>query len=155
MGHRCDSRQSEFTREAHSVEASPRIDAHSVVATVEHLVADRAAPAHLRTDNGSELISAALRDWCRIWGTPTVNIEPGASWETPFVESFNSRLRDECCNTDNTTCSLRSGLLFDGLDIKISLHHTQPRPEQDFLTRDKHCPTNSHDLSPHDPYDRN
>ena len=30
-------------------------------------------------------------------------------------------------STDNTTYSLRSGLLWDGLDISISLHQTQPR----------------------------
>lgn len=39
-------------------------------------------------------------------------------------------------STDNTTCCLRSGLLFAGLDIKVSLHQTQPRPEQETLTRD-------------------
>ena len=38
-------------------------------------------------------------------------------------------------STDNTTCSLRSGLPLDGLAI-ISLHRTQPRPEQEILTRD-------------------
>ena len=39
-------------------------------------------------------------------------------------------------STDNTTCSFRSGVLFAGLDISISLHQTQPRPEQETLTRD-------------------
>ena len=39
-------------------------------------------------------------------------------------------------STDNTTCSLRSGLLFEGLTIRISSRQTQPRPEQEFLTRD-------------------
>ena len=39
-------------------------------------------------------------------------------------------------STDNTTCSLRSGLRSDGLAIIISLHQTQPRPEQEILTRD-------------------
>ena len=39
-------------------------------------------------------------------------------------------------NTDNTTCSLRSGLIFEGLATRNSLHQTQPTPEQEFLTRD-------------------
>ena len=39
-------------------------------------------------------------------------------------------------NTDNTTCNFRSGVLFAELDISISLHQTQPRPEQETLTRD-------------------
>ena len=60
-----------------------------------------AAPAHLRMDNGPELVSAALRDWCRIWGTHTAYIEPGSPWEAPFIESFNGHLRDECLNIED------------------------------------------------------
>ena len=68
----------EFTREALAIDAAHRINSDSVVGTVERLVASRGAPAHLRMDNGPELISAALRDWCRIWGTHTAYIEPGS-----------------------------------------------------------------------------
>ncbi len=46
-------------------------------------------------DNGPEMIAAAIRDWCKESGTGTVYIEPGSPWENPFVESFNSRARDE------------------------------------------------------------
>ena len=91
----------EFTREALAVDATHRIDSDGVVATVERLVASRGAPAHLRMDNRPELTAAALRDWCRIWGTHTAYIEPGSPWETPFVESFNGRLRDECLNIED------------------------------------------------------
>ena len=56
---------------------------------------------------------------------------------------FRSSFRSWCADTDtsprstdNTTCNFRSGL-WDGLDISISLHQTQPRPEQDSVTRDK------------------
>ena len=37
-----------------------------------------APPAHLRMDNGPELVSMALRDWCRISGTETAYVEPGS-----------------------------------------------------------------------------
>ena len=91
----------EYTREALAIDASHSIDADGVIATVQRLVAGRGAPAHLRMDNGPELISATLRDWCRIWGTHTAYIEPGSPWETPFIESFNGRLRDECLNVED------------------------------------------------------
>ena len=91
----------EFTREALAIEAAHRIGADGVVGTVENLVAQRGAPKHLRMDNGPELTAAVLRDWCRIWGTRTAYIEPGSPWETPFVESFNGRLRDECLNVED------------------------------------------------------
>lgn len=104
----------EFTREALAIEAAHSIDSNTVVATVERLVATRGtAPAHLRMDNGPELISAALRDWCRIWGTHTAYIEPGAPWETPFVESFNGRLRDECLNTEDFANILEARVILE------------------------------------------
>ena len=56
------------------------------------------APAYLRCDNGPEFITAALRDWCRFAGSGTIFIEPGSPWQNPYVESFNSRVRDELLN---------------------------------------------------------
>ena len=43
-------------------------DADTVVAAIESLARHRGAPAHLRMDNGSELIAWALRDCCRLGG---------------------------------------------------------------------------------------
>jgi putative transposase len=71
-----------------------------VVATIEALVAERGTPGHLRMDNGPELVAWALRDWCRLAGTGTIYIEPGSPWETPFIESFNGRARDELLNVE-------------------------------------------------------
>ena len=34
----------------------------------------------------------------------TAYIEPGSPWQNPFVESFNSRVRDELLNTEVFTC---------------------------------------------------
>lgn len=39
-------------------------------------------------------------DRCRLTGTATRYIEPGSSWENPFVESFNGRVRDELLNVE-------------------------------------------------------
>ena len=91
----------EFAREALAIDAAHSIDADGVVATIGRLVAARGSPAHLRMDNGPELTAEALRDWCRIWGAHTAYIEPGSPWETPFIETFNGRLRDECLNTED------------------------------------------------------
>ena len=74
--------------------------ADDVVGTIEALVAERGAPAHLRMDNGPELVAWALGDWCRLAGTRTTYIEPGSPWQTPWVESFNGRARDELLNVE-------------------------------------------------------
>jgi putative transposase len=77
--------------------------ADALVNVLDDLVADRGAPAHLRADNGPELIAWALREWCRRSGAQTCYIEPGAPWENPYIESFNGRVRDELLNLEEFT----------------------------------------------------
>jgi putative transposase len=64
------------------------------------LIAERGAPAHLRSDTGSESIAWTLRDYCRMTLIATSYIEPGSPWKSPFVESFKGRLRDELLNIE-------------------------------------------------------
>lgn len=86
----------EFTREALAIAVDRSIDADATVAVLEDLVTERCtAPEFVRMDNGPELTSAALRDWCRFAGAGTSYIDPGAPWQNGYVESFNGRLRDE------------------------------------------------------------
>ena len=46
-------------------------------------------------DNGPVFIADALQEWCKGSGSGAGYIPPGSPWENSFVESFNSRLRDE------------------------------------------------------------
>jgi hypothetical protein len=70
-----------------------------LVEAIETLVAERGAPAYLCCDNGTELIVRALRDWAG-------RTAPGSSTSSrlpvrePFVETFNSRARDELLNSE-------------------------------------------------------
>ena len=136
----------EFTREALAVEA-----ADGVVA-VERLVAQRGAPAHLRMDNGPELASVALRDWCRIWGTHTAYIEPGSPWENPYIESFNGRLRYECLNTEDFADLLEARVVLEDWRTEYntyrphqSLGGLTPAAYADHWTH-QHQPTQTHHL---------
>jgi putative transposase len=94
----------EFTREALAMLVARSIDADVTVAVLERLVAERGAPEHLRMDNGTELTSHALRDWCRFSKTGTVYIEPGSPWQNPYVESFNGKVRDELLDVEQFAC---------------------------------------------------
>lgn len=58
----------------------------------------------LRCDNGSEFVSQALADWANDM-IGIFYIPPGQPWRNGYVESFNSRIRDECLNL-NSFCSL-------------------------------------------------
>jgi putative transposase len=95
----------EFTREALAMEAERRIDADHVVDVLDRIVRERGTlPQFLRCDNGPEMTSNALRDWCRFSRTGAAFIEPGSPWENPFVESFNSRVRDELLAVEVFSC---------------------------------------------------
>ena len=93
----------EHTREALAMRVGRTCTADDLVEVLAGLVAVRGAPEHLRMDNGPELLAWALRDYCRLAGTRTTYIEPGAPWENPYVESFNGRVRDELLNLEEFT----------------------------------------------------
>ena len=61
------------------------------------LVAPGGYPAVMRCDNGPELACAAMADWAgeRVG---LAFIPPGQPWRNGYIESFNSRVRDECLN---------------------------------------------------------
>jgi putative transposase len=86
----------EFTREALCMKCERRIDADATVAELDRLISERGtAPEHIRCDNGPELTANALKDWCRFSEAGSAYIDPGSPWQNPYVESFNSRVRDE------------------------------------------------------------
>ncbi len=95
----------EYTRQALTMHVARSVTADQVVAQLDRLVSTRGrAPRFLRSDNGTELTSHALRDWCRFTATDTAFIEPGCPWQNPFVESFHARVRDELLNVEQFTC---------------------------------------------------
>ncbi len=71
-----------------------------VIAAIEELLKQYPAPSYLRMDNGPEFIAHALQEWCTGIGSRAEYIPPGSPWENQFVESFNSRLRDEFLNIE-------------------------------------------------------
>jgi len=68
-----------------------------VVRELERLTIERALPETVVSDNGTELTSGAVLRWATrrvAWHY----IEPGKPVQNAFIESFNSKLRDECLN---------------------------------------------------------
>jgi putative transposase len=90
----------EFSRVCLAIRVGRRCKAADVIDTVEELLRSYPAPTHLRMDNGPEFIAHALQEWCAGSGAQVEYIPPGSPWENPFVESFNSRLRDEFLNIE-------------------------------------------------------
>jgi putative transposase len=71
------------------------LQAKDVVAVLEALTCHYPAPAFIRSDNGPEFITYALRRWSSESCTTADYIETGSPWQNGFAESLNSRFRDE------------------------------------------------------------
>ena len=65
---------------------------------LERLVSGRGLPAIIQTDNGPEFTGRVLDQWAYERGVKLQFIEPGKPIQNAFIESFNSRLREECLN---------------------------------------------------------
>ena len=69
-----------------------------ITALLADLFIARGAPAHIRSDQGPELVAEAVKAWITGVGTKTAYIEKARPWENGYVESFNGKLRDELLN---------------------------------------------------------
>jgi transposase InsO family protein len=85
----------EFTRECLAAEVGRTFTARDVMLTLQYLFAVRGAPEHVRSDNGPEFIAKELQRWLEQASVRTLYIQKASPWENGYVESFNSRLRDE------------------------------------------------------------
>jgi transposase InsO family protein len=85
----------EFTRECLAIRVDRKLGSVDVLDVLSDLFILRGIPGHVRSDNGPEFAAKAVREWIAAVGAGTAYIEPGSPWENGYVESFNSRLRDE------------------------------------------------------------
>ncbi|MFS0506747.1 IS3-like element ISAar43 family transposase, partial [Lactiplantibacillus plantarum] len=120
----------EHTRECIGGLVERSITADRLTAHLEDLVAVRGAPAVLRSDNGPEFISDAMADWA---GTRTglSYIPPGSPWHNGYVESFNSRLRDECLNINSFYSLLHAQVVIG--DWKTEYNHDRRHSSLGYL----------------------
>ncbi len=85
----------EYTRECLAIDVARRMTSEDVLERLTDLFIHRGVPDHIRSDNGAEFTSQAVRGWLEKVGVGTLFIEPGSPWENGYVESFNGKLRDE------------------------------------------------------------
>jgi len=85
----------EYSRECLAIVPGRMLKSEDVIETLADLFVERGAPEHIRSDNGPEFCSRAVRGWLKDLGVETLFIEPGSPWENGYCESFNGKLRDE------------------------------------------------------------
>ena len=90
----------EFTRECLAIDVNRKIKGPDVVEVLRYLFAVRGEPAFIRSDNGPEFASNAVKKWLKAADVKELFVAPGSPWENGYVESFNSKLRDELLNRE-------------------------------------------------------
>ena len=88
----------EFTRECLAIRVARKLKGADVIDVLSDLFIVRGVPGHIRSDNGPEFVAKAVQSWITGVGAKTAYIAPGSPWENGFIESFNSKLRDELLN---------------------------------------------------------
>jgi putative transposase len=87
----------DFSRECLATVVDTSLSGVCVVRELEQLIRERGKPKIIVSDNGTELTSVAVLRW--VPGRVTWDyIKPGKPMQNAYIESFNSRLRDECLN---------------------------------------------------------
>ena len=74
--------------------ARPRTGAE-VRRVLARVIGRRGAPRRLRRDNGSEFLGEGFSRWLPQQGTQPLPVAGRSPWENGFIESFQSRFRDE------------------------------------------------------------
>jgi putative transposase len=90
----------EWTRECLAIDVAGTIRAARVVDVLARLVSVHGAPRYIRSDNGPEFVSRAVRAWVDELGIETAFIDPGKPWQNGLNESFNDKFREECLSME-------------------------------------------------------
>ncbi len=82
-------------REVLNIVVDTSIPGGRVVRTLEQLSQWRGVPKALRMDNGPELLSHVLVEWCQSKDIELRYIQPGKPNQNAFIERFNKTYRNE------------------------------------------------------------
>jgi putative transposase len=88
----------EFSRFSPEIEIDTSLPSGRVIAVLERIAATYGLPQTLKFDNGPEFASLKLARWAADRNIDLHFIDPGKPMQNGHVESFNSRLREECLN---------------------------------------------------------
>ena len=122
----------EHTRESLALEVERSMRGHDVVDVLAYLFQAHGEPEFVRSVNGPEFVSKAVKKGPAESGVKTLFIEPGRPWENAHIESFDSRLRVEFLNRRISGTVTEAQVLAE----QHRVYHKLDRPHSslDFLT---------------------
>lgn len=114
----------EFTRECLALEVERSFKATEVIGILKYLFEVRGAPRYIRSDNGPEFISQAIRSFLAESRVGPLYIEPGSPWENGYAESFNSHLGDELLKREMFGSLKEAKVICE--DYRLDYNHRRP-----------------------------
>jgi len=120
------------TRECLAAVADVSLSGHRVARELDRLIALRAKPRSIISDNGTELTSNAIVSWTAETGVDWHYIDPGKPAQNAFIESFNGRLRDEFLNETLFTSLMHTRLVLE--DWRRDYNTVRPHSRIGWLT---------------------
>jgi putative transposase len=88
----------EWSPDCLAIEVGTSLTGERVSRVLERLCELRAVPSVIQSDNGPEFRGRMMDEWAYRRGVRLQFIEPGKPIQNAFIESFNSRMREECLN---------------------------------------------------------
>lgn len=114
----------EGTRESPALVVGRSLTARHVIAALDALAATRGLPHTIAVDNGTEFTSQALDVWAEQRGIQLDFSRPGRPNDNAFIESFNSRLRDECLNEQWFTSLVDAQVKIERFRVEYQTEHS-------------------------------
>ncbi len=84
------------SKEAVQIAVDTSIPALYVTRVLDQVKVERGLPKVIRTDTGPEFAGRTMQTWAAKDGVELRFIQPGKPVQNAYIESFNSRFRDEC-----------------------------------------------------------
>ena len=122
----------EWTRLCLGIVVARSIVAADVALALQTAIAGHGTPEHVRSDNGPEFVAKGLRRALAVRGIEPRYIEPGSPWENGYVESFNSRLRDELLERESFSTLLEARVLIE--DWRVEYNERRPYSALGYVT---------------------
>ncbi len=122
----------DFSKEAVELIVDHSITGEYVTRALDQVVRFRGAPRSIRTDQGPEFTGRALDQWAYRHGVDLKLIQAGKPTQNAYIESFNSKFRDECLNEHWFATLAEARVLIN--EWRRDYNERRPHSALDYLT---------------------
>ena len=129
---RCLTVKDEATGFCLAIKTDRNLQHKDVKMLLRELVTRYGRPRAIRSDNGSELVAAALREEMEKQRIRLANIEPGKPWQNGSCESFNGTFRKECLNAEVFNCLTEARVMIE--KWRCRYNERRPHSSQNYIT---------------------